>query len=65
VISTLIAFLFLLLLIVAAVYCIKQAATLAPSVPAPIINIAVVIVFLIIFAFLLSYLGYGGLLGLK
>lgn len=62
-ITTLITFLIVLLLVVAAVYCLRQAATVFPGIPAPIINIAVVIVFIILFAFLLNYMGYGAGLG--
>jgi len=62
-VSSLIGFLIALLVVCAVIYCIFQAASLFPGTPAPLRNIAIVIIFLIFFLFLLSYFGYAS--GLK
>lgn len=56
--TTIIAFLIALLLICAVIYCLTQAATMFPAIPTPLKNIAIVIIFLILFLLLLGWLGY-------
>ena len=64
-ITLLITILFFLFLAVCLFYCLRQASVIVTCIPAPIVNIAVVIVFIVILAFFLNYMGYGPSLGIK